>query len=126
MIHYRQDRIISSRLGQLRDEVHGNGLERKQMFGGDRNHSRFEGSSVDFAFLTRGTTLDILLNVLFHAGPPEVLLGKGIGIGNSRVSAARSSLEKLNKPPLHIVVTSNDRPGSLPPVSIFVYELVGV
>ena len=75
MIHYRQDCIISSRLGQLRDEVHSNGLERKRMFGGDRNHCGFKGSSVDFAFLADGATLDILLNVLFHAGPPEVSLG---------------------------------------------------
>ena len=80
MIRYRQDRIISSRLGQLCDEVHSNSLERKQMFRGDRNHSRFKGSSVDFAFLANGAALDILLNVLFHAGPPEVSLGKGIGI----------------------------------------------
>ena len=35
-------------------------------------------------------------------------------------------MEKSNYPPLQIVVTSNDGPGSLPPVSIFVYELVGV
>ena len=45
------------------------------MFGGDRNHGGFKGSSVDFAFLTDGAALDILHNVLFHAGPPEVSLG---------------------------------------------------
>ena len=45
------------------------------MFRGDRDHSGFKGSSVDFAFLADGTALDILLNVLFHAGPPEVSLG---------------------------------------------------
>ena len=50
------------------------------MFWGDRNHSGFKGSSVDFAFLANGAALDILFNVLFHAGPPEVSLGKGIGI----------------------------------------------
>ena len=50
------------------------------MFGGDRNHSGFKGSSVDFAFLADGAALDKLLNVMFHAGPPEVSLGKGIGI----------------------------------------------
>ena len=75
MIHYCQDCIISSRLGQLRDGVHSNGLERERMFGGDRNHSGFKGSSVDFAFLANGASFDILLNVLFHAGPPEVSLG---------------------------------------------------
>ena len=126
MIHYHQDRIISSRLGQLHDEVHSNSLERERMFGGDRNHSGFKGSSVDFAFLADGATLDILLNILFHAGPPEISLGEGIGIGNSRVSGGRIVVEKLNYPPLQIVVTSNNRPGSLPPVSVFVYELVDI
>ena len=96
------------------------------MFGGDRNHSGFKGSGVDFAFLEDGATLDILLNVLFHVGPPEGSLGKGIGIGNSRVSGGRIIMEKLNYPPLQIVVTSNDGPGSLPPVSILMYELVGI
>ena len=80
MICYRQDRVIPSRLGQLRDEVHSDSLERKQMFRGNRNHIRFKGSSVDFAFLANGAAFDILLNVLFHAGPPEVSLGKGVGI----------------------------------------------
>ena len=74
MICYHQDQIISSRLGQLRDKVHSDGLERKRMFGVDRNHSGFEGSSVDFAFLAGSATLDVLFNVLFHAGPPEVSL----------------------------------------------------
>ena len=96
------------------------------MFRGDRNHSRFEGSCVDFAFLADGTTLDILLNVLFHVGPPEVLLGKGIGIGNSWVSSGWIIVEKLNYPPLQIVVTGNNGLGSLPPVSELVYELVGI
>ena len=80
MIRYCQDRIVSSRLGQLRDKVHSDCLERKRMFGGDRNHSGFKGSSVDFAFLANGAAFDILFNVLFHAGPPEVSLGKGVGI----------------------------------------------
>ena len=65
------------------------------MFRGNRNHSRFEGSSVDFAFLACGTTLDVFLNVLFHVKPPEVSLGKGIGIGNSRVSGSRIIVKKL-------------------------------
>ena len=124
MIRYCQDRVISSRLGQLRDEVHSNSLERKRMFGGDRNHSGFEGSSVDFAFLADGAALDILLDVLFHAGPPEVSFGEGVGIGNSRVSGGRIIVEKSNYPPLQIVVTGNDGPGSLPPVSVLMYELV--
>ena len=47
-------------------------------------------------------------------------------IGNSWVSGGRVIVEKLNYPPLQIVVTSNDGPGSLPPVSILVYELVGI
>ena len=80
MIRYRQDRIISPRLGQLRDEVHSDRLKGKRMFRGDGNHSRFKGSSVDFAFLADSAALDILFNVLFHTGPPEVSLGKGIGI----------------------------------------------
>ena len=80
MIHYHQDHIITSRLGQLHDEVHSDSLERKQMFRGDGNHSRFKGSSLDFAFLANSAALDILLDVLFHAGPSEVSLGKGIGI----------------------------------------------
>ena len=126
MICYRQDRIISSRLGQLHDELHSNSLERERMFRGDGNHSGFKGSSVDFAFLTGGATLDILLDVLSHAGPPEVSLGKGIGIGNSWVSGGQIIVEKLNYPPLQIVVTGNDRPGSLPPVSILMNELVGI
>ena len=96
------------------------------MFGGDRNHSRFKGSSVDFAFLANGATFDILFNVLFHVGPPEVLLGKGMGIGNSWVSGGRIIMEKLNYPPLQIVVTGNDGLGSLPPVSVLVNELVGI
>ena len=96
------------------------------MFRGDRNHCGFEGSSVDFAFLAYGTTLDILFNVLFHVGPPEVSLDKGIGIGNSRVSGGQVITEKLNYPPLQIVVTGNDGLGSLPPVSVFMYELVGI
>ena len=75
MICYRQNRIISSRLGQLRNEVHGDCLKGKRMFGGNRNHGGFKGSSVDFAFLADGAALDILLNVMFHAGPPEVSLG---------------------------------------------------
>ena len=75
MIRYCQDCIISSRLGQLCDEVHGDGLERKRMFRGDGNHCGFKGSSVDFAFLAGGTTLDILFNILSHAGPPEVSFG---------------------------------------------------
>ena len=91
------------------------------MFGGDRNHSGFKGSSVDFAFLADGATLDILFNVLSHVGPPEVSLGKGIGIGNSWVFGGRVVVEKLNYPPLQIVVTGNNRPGPLPPVSIFMY-----
>ena len=49
----------------------------------------FEGSCVDFNFLASGATLDILLNILFHVGPPEVLLGQGIGIGNSQVSGGQ-------------------------------------
>ena len=68
------------------------------MFRGDRNHSGFEGSSVDFAFLADGATLDILFNVLFHVGPSEVLLGKGVGIGNSQVSGGQIIMEKLNYP----------------------------
>ena len=96
------------------------------MFRGDGNHSRFEGSGVDFAFLAGGATLDILLNVLFHFRPPEVSLGKGIGICNSWVSGGQIIVEKLNYSPLQIIVTGNDRPGSLPPVSILVYELVGI
>ena len=35
-------------------------------------------------------------------------------------------MEKLNYPPLQIVVTGNDGPGSLPPVSVLMYELVGI
>ena len=50
------------------------------MFRGDGNHRGFKGSSVDFALLANGAALDIMFNVLFHAGPPEVLLGKGVGI----------------------------------------------
>ena len=96
------------------------------MFRGDRNHGGFEGSSVDFAFLADGTTFDILINVLFHVGPPEVSLGKGVGICNSWVSGGQIVVEKLNYPPLQIVVTGNDQLGSLPPVSILVYELVGI
>ena len=96
------------------------------MFRGDMNHSRFEGSSVDFAFLADGATFDILLNILFHVGPPEVSLGKGVGIGNSWVSGSRVIMEKLNYLPLQIIVTGNNGLGSLPPVSIFVYELVGI
>ena len=96
MICYRQDRVISSRLGQLRNEVHSNGLERKRMFRGDRNHSRFEGSRVNFAFLADGTTLDILFNVLSHAGPPEVSFGKGIRVGNSQVSSGWIIMEKCH------------------------------
>ena len=126
MIRYRQDRVVSSRCGQLRDEVHSNSLEGERMFGGDRNHSGFKGSSVDFAFLASGAALDILLNVLFHAGPPEVSFGEGVGIGNSRVSGGRIIMEKLNYPPLQIVVTGNDGLGPLPPVSVLAYELVGV
>ena len=68
------------------------------MFGGDRNHGGFKGSSVDFAFLADGATLDILFDVLSHAGPPEVSLGKGIGIGNSWVSGGLIIVEKLNYP----------------------------
>ena len=88
------------------------------MFRGDRNYSRFEGSSVDFAFLAGGATLDILLNVLFHFRPPEVPLGEGVGVGNSWVSSSRIIVIKLIYPPLQIIVTGNDGPGSLPPVSI--------
>ena len=126
MVRYSQDCVISSRLGQLRDEVHSNSLERKRMFRGDRNHGGFKRSSVDFALLTRGATLDILLDIMFHVGPPEVSLGKGVGIGNSWVSGSRIIMEKLNYPPLQIVVTSNNGPSPLPPVSIFVNQLVGV
>ena len=93
------------------------------MFRGNRNHGRFEGSSVDFAFLTRGATLDILLNVLFHVGPPEVSFGEVVGIGNSWVSSGWVIVEKLNYPPLQIVVTGNDGPGPLPPVSVFMYDV---
>ena len=50
------------------------------MFRGNRSHSGLKGSSIDFAFLADSAALDILLNVMFHAGPPEVSLGKGIGI----------------------------------------------
>ena len=96
------------------------------MFGGNRNHSRLERSGVDFAFLADGATLDILLNVLFHVGPPEVSLSQSIGICNSWVSGGQIIVEKLNYPPLQIVVTGNNGPGSLPPVSILIYELVGV
>ena len=96
------------------------------MLRGDRNHGGFKGSSVDFAFLADGATLDILLNVLFHAAPPEVSLSEGIGIGNSWVSGGWIIMEKSNYPPLQIIVTSNDGPGSLPPVSVLVYELVGI
>ena len=126
MIRYCQDRIISSRLGQLRDEVHGDSLKRERVLRGNRNHSRFKGSSVDFAFLADGATLDIMFDVLFHARPPEVSLGEGIGIGNSWVSGGQIIVEKLNYPPLQIVVTGNNRPGPLPPVSIFMNQLVGV
>ena len=35
-------------------------------------------------------------------------------------------MEKSNYPPLQIVVTGNNGPGSLPPVSVLVYELVGI
>ena len=90
------------------------------MFGGNRNHSGFEGSSVNFAFLASGATLDILLDVLFHVGPPAVSLGQGIGICNSQVFSGWIIVEKLNYPPLQIVVIGNDKPGPLPPVSIFV------
>ena len=58
------------------------------MFGGNRNHSGFEGSSVNFTFLASGATVDVLLNVLFHVGPPEVSLGQGVGICNSQVSGS--------------------------------------
>ena len=96
------------------------------MFGGDGNHGGFEGSSIDFTFLAGGTPLDILLDVLFHVRPPEVSLGQGIGIGNSQVSGSRIVMEKLNYPPLQIVVTGNNGPGSLPLVSVLMYELVGI
>ena len=96
------------------------------MFRSDRNHSGFKGSSVDFAFLADSAALDILFKVLFHAGSPEVSLDEGIGICNSQVSGGQIVVERLNYPPLQIIVTSNDRPGSLPPVSILMYELVGI
>ena len=35
-------------------------------------------------------------------------------------------MEKLNYPPLQIVVTGNNGPGPLTPVSVLMYELVGV
>ena len=41
---------------------------------GDRNHGRFKGPSVDVTFLAGGATLEVLFNVLFHVGPPEVSL----------------------------------------------------
>ena len=96
------------------------------MFRGNRDHSGIKGSSVDFAFLAYGATLDILFDVLSHAGPPEVSFSQGISIGNSWVSGGQIIVEKLNYPPLQIVVTGNDGPGSLPPVSILIYELVGI
>ena len=96
------------------------------MFRGDGNHGGFKASSVDFAFLADGATFDILLNVLLHIGPPEVSLGEGIGIGNSWMSSGQIIMEKLNYPPLQIVVTGNDGPGSLPLVSVLMYELVGI
>ena len=96
------------------------------MFRGDWNHSRFEGSGVDFAFLADGATLDILFDILSHAGPPEISLGKGIGIGNSWVSGGWIKVEKLNYPPLQIVVTGNNGLGPLPPMSVLIYELVGI
>ena len=119
MVHYCRDCIIPSRLGQLCDEVHSDSLEWKRMFQGDRNHSGFEESSVDFTFLTSGTTFDILLNVLSHVRPPEVLLGQGVSICNSWVSVSQVIMEKLNYPPLQIVVTSNNGLGPLPPMSVF-------
>ena len=42
------------------------------------------------------------------------------------MSGSRIIVEKLNYPPLQIVVTSNDGLGSLPPVSKLMYQLVGV
>ena len=96
------------------------------MFGGNRNHSRFEGFSIDFTFLARGATLDILFDVLFYVGPPEVSLGQGVGIGNSQVSGGPIVVEKMNYPPLQIIVTGNNGLGSLPPVSVLMYELVGI
>ena len=42
------------------------------------------------------------------------------------MSGSQVIVEKLNYPPLQIVVTGNDGLGSLPPVSILLYELVGV
>ena len=79
------------------------------------------GSGVDFTFLTGDAALHILLHVLFNVGPPEVSLGRGIGIFNSWMSSGWVIVEKLNYPPPQIIVTSNNRPGPLPPVSIFVY-----
>ena len=35
-------------------------------------------------------------------------------------------MEKLNYPPLQIVVPGNDGLGPLPPVSVLMYELVGI
>ena len=70
--------------------------------------------------------LDILLYVLPHAGSSEVSLGKGIGIGNSLASCGRIIVEKLNYPPPQIVVTGNDGLGPLSPVSVLIYELVGI
>ena len=42
------------------------------------------------------------------------------------MSGSQIIVEKLNYPPLQIIVTGNDGPGSLPPVSVLVYELVGI
>ena len=102
------------------DKVHSNGLEWKWVFRGDRDHGRFEGSGVDFTFLASGATPDILFDVLFHVGPPKVLLSQGIGICNSWMSGGQIVMEKLIYPSLQIIVTSNNGLCPLPPVSIFV------
>ena len=42
------------------------------------------------------------------------------------MSGGQIIVEKSNYPPLQIVVTGNNRLGSLPPVSVLMYELVGI
>src|ERR1700735_3853880 len=68
----------------------------------------FNGPRICFVFLTRCTSLDILLDILFHVGPPEVSFCQLISVRNSWVSGGGFVVVKLNYPPLQIVVSGNN------------------
>src|SRR6266702_3666696 len=81
---------------------------------------------VDFVCLTRRAPFDVFFYVLLQIWPPVVLLQQRCCVADSGVSAIRWVVKSGNYPPLKFVVAGNNQCVLLPPVVVFLMQLVRI